>query len=159
MTKEQIQEFTRRISQENHSGFILILCDMIHVYVEDALHAYDEEDAVKYIRQMELAKQSLNELIACFAPGHALSRRVINILRFIYGKFVKSVVKGKPDELDRCLGMIDNLRVGFVKIHEMDPEGPVMTNTHQVYAGLTYGRGTLNESIQGVDYKNRGYQA
>ena len=33
-----------------------------------------------------------------------------------------------------------------------------MRNVHQVYAGLTYGKGTLNESIQGVDYGTRGYQ-
>ena len=46
----------------------------------------------------------------------------------------------------------------FVHLHELDNEGAVMQNVHQVYAGLTYGKGTLNESIQGVNYEKRGYQ-
>jgi flagellar protein FliS len=54
--------------------------------------------------------------------------------------------------------MVDDLRVGFVHLHELDNEGAVMQNVHQVYAGLTYGKGTLNESIQGVNYEKRGYQ-
>ena len=33
-----------------------------------------------------------------------------------------------------------------------------MKNTHQVYAGLTYGKGTLSESTMGDTY-NRGYKA
>ena len=54
--------------------------------------------------------------------------------------------------------MLDNLRVGFEKLHSIDTSEPVMKNTHQVYAGLTYGKGTLNESMLGDTY-NRGFKA
>lgn len=37
MTQEQKQEFTRRISQENHTGLILVLCDIFHTYGNDAI--------------------------------------------------------------------------------------------------------------------------
>ena len=126
MTQEQKQEFTRRISQENHSGLILVLCDIFHTYGMDAMAAYEAENMTTY--------------------------------RFIYGKLVRSEVRRQPDELDRCVQMVDDLRVGFVHLHELDNEGAVMQNVHQVYAGLTYGKGTLNESIPGVNYEKRGYQ-
>lgn len=158
MTKEQIQEFTRRISQENHSGLILVLCDMEHVYLNDALAAYEQGEQDVYQKNAELAKQCMHELITCFSPEDRLGRQVISILRFLYGKLVRSVVQKKPDELDRCAGMVDNLRVGFEHLHAIDNEASVMQNTHQVYAGLTYGKGTLQESIQGVNYESRGYQ-
>ena len=158
MTKEQIQEFTRRITQENHSGLILVLCDMVHVYIADALASYEQDNIEDYQKNAELAKQCMNELISCFSPADALGRQVISIFRFIYGKLVRSTVVRKPDELDRCSAMVDNLRVGFEHLHTLDDEEPVMQNTHQVYAGLTYGKGTLQESVQGVDYKTRGYQ-
>ena len=58
-----------------------------------------------------------------------------------------------------CENMMDNLRTGFEKLHEIDDEGPVMQNAHQVYAGLTYGKGTLNESLEGADYSKRGFLA
>ena len=158
MTKEQIQEFTRRISQENHSGLILVLCDMEHVYIHDALVAYEQGDFDAYLKNAELAKQCMHELITCFSSQDKLGRQVISIFRFLYGKLVRSVVQKKPDELDRCAGMVDNLRVGFEHLHTLDKEDPVMQNTHQVYAGLTYGKGTLQESVQGVDFEKRGYQ-
>lgn len=157
MTKEQIQEFTRRTTQENHSGLILVLCDMEQVYVSDALAAYaDDTDA--YIKNIELARKTHNELMRCFDLSNEQARKVVSILRFIYGKLVASSVKRQPQELERCMGMLEKLRIGFEYLHEVDTEGPVMQNTHQVYAGLTYGKGVLNESTLGVDYGSRGFK-
>lgn len=158
MTKEQIQEFTRRVSQENQSGLILILCDIFHVYCEAAITAYASEENAEYDGNIEMARRTMQELIASFSNEDELGQKVIMIFRFIYGKLVRSAIRKKPDELDRCLQMVDNLRVGFEHLHTLDTEGAVMQNVHQVYAGLTYGKGTLNESVQGVDYGNRGYQ-
>ena len=158
MTQEQKQEFTRRISQENHSGLILVLCDIFHTYGNDAIAAYEADDMIAYLQTIGQARRTMQELIDCFSKEDALGRNVIDIFRFIYGKLVRSEVHREPDELDRCIHIVDNLRVGFVHLHELDNEGAVMQNVHQVYAGLTYGKGTLNESIQGVNYENRGYQ-
>ena len=147
MTQEQKQEFTRRISQENHSGLILVLCDIFHTYGMDAMAAYEAENMTTYLQTIGQARRAMQELIECFSKEDPLGRNVIAILRFIYGKLVRSEVRRQPDELNRCVQMVDDLRVGFV-----------MQNVHQVYAGLTYGKGTLNESIQGVNYEKRGYQ-
>lgn len=155
MTKEQIQEFTRRATQENHSGLILVLCDMDRVYISDALNADDTDE---YMRNVELAKRTHNELMDCFNPMDAQGRKVLTVLRYIYGRLVASGVKRKPQELDVCLDMLDTLQVAFVHLHEIDPEGPVMKNAHQVYAGLTYGKGVLNESTMGADYGSRGFK-
>ena len=159
MTKEQIKEFTLKTTQENHSGLILVLFDMQKIYVTDGLEAYDRGDIEEYVRQINQARKVLNELLGCLDAGDPLARRVIAVMRFIYRKLTDSTVRRKPDDLDRCQDMMDNLRVGFVRLQEIDDEGPVMKNTHQVYAGLTYGKGKLNESIQGVDYAKRGYKA
>ncbi len=158
MTQEQKQEFTRRISQENHSGLILVLCDMFELYVDDAETAYKNKEEDRYLFNMEQARRTMQELIGCFSQDNVCGRNVIAIFRFIYGKLVRSQIRRKPDELDRCVQMMKKLRTGFVHLHEMDPEDAVMQNVHQVYAGLTYGKGTLNESIQGVNYETRGYQ-
>ena len=50
MTQEQKQEFTRRISQENHSGLILVLCDIFHTYGMDAMAAYEAENMTTYLQ-------------------------------------------------------------------------------------------------------------
>ncbi len=157
MTKEQIKEFTFRTTQANHSGLILIMFDVEHVYLSDAIVAYDKGVVEEYLKNIELARKVLNELIASLDLRNSLSKRVVAILRFIYKKLVTSILKKEPQELDRCMNMLDNLRDGFVALHEKDDEGPIMKNTHQVYAGLTYGKGTLNESIEGMNYSTRGF--
>ncbi|MGN0435348.1 MAG: flagellar protein FliS [Wujia sp.] len=159
MTKEQIKEYTLRTTQANHSGLILVLFDVEKTYLLDGLACYDKDDIECYLRNIELAKKAHNELMASINPRDVLGVRVLAILRFIYSKLVNSSVRRKPDELDRCIAMMDKLRVCFERLHELDDEEPVMKNTHQVYAGLTYGKGVLNESYGNADYSTRGFQA
>lgn len=158
MTKEQIKEFTFRTSSSNHSGLILVLFDVVDVYISDSLRSYELGDMNSYLKNIRMAKRAHNELISCINPKDELGNKVLRIFRFIYGKLAVSEARRKPDDLDRCKGMLDNLRVGFEKLHSIDEEGPVMKNTHQVYAGLTYGKGTLSESTLGDTY-NRGFKA
>ena len=158
MTKEQIKEFTLRTTNSNHSGLILVMFDVVNVYINDSISAYESGDREQYIKNIRLAKKAHNELMSCINPRDELGKRVIAIFRFIYGKLASSESKRSPDELDRCKTMLDNLRVGFEKLHSIDDEEPVMKNTHQVYAGLTYGKGTLSESTLGDTY-NRGFMA
>ena len=67
MTQEQKQEFTRRISQENHSGLILVLCDIFHTYGMDAMAAYEAENMTTYLQSIGQARRTMQELIDCFS--------------------------------------------------------------------------------------------
>jgi flagellar protein FliS len=55
--------------------------------------------------------------------------------------------------------VIEKLRVGFEGIKNQDMSGPVMQNVQQVYAGLTYGKGKLNETYLNAQDYNRGFNA
>lgn len=158
MTKEQIKEFTLKTSQANHSGLILILVDIDKIYMQDAIDAYEADDKVNYAKYVNLAKRAHNELMSTMNPADPMGKKVLNVLRYIYARLVSSQVKGKPQDIDRCIAMLETLEPGFEKLHELDTEGPVMQNTHRVYAGLTYGKGVLNESIEGTDYTRRGFK-
>jgi flagellar protein FliS len=51
------------------------------------------------------------------------------------------------------------LKKGFVEVAKQDTRGPVMENTQQVYAGLTYGRNALNEVLVNANESSRGFRA
>lgn len=159
MTKEQIREFTLRTCQSNHSGLILVLFDVEKIYLHDAVAAYNAGDVDGYTKNIDMVRRTHNELMSAVNPSDLQGRRILSILRFIYDKLVLSSIRKQPQQLDRCQKMMDNLRKCFVQLHELDEEGPVMQNTHQVYAGLTYGRGVLNESVEGMNYGSRGFKA
>lgn len=159
MTKDQIKEFIFRTSNANHSGLMIILFDMERIYLEDAISNYTNGDMDEYLHNMDFARRVHNEIMSGVNPKDNNGRKYLSILRFIYTKLIASCVKRKPVELDRCKIMMDNLREGFVAINKIEAEEPVMKNAHKVYAGLTYGKGVLNESISGTDYSKRGFKA
>jgi flagellar protein FliS len=159
MTREQIKDFTLKISQANHSGLILILTDICEIYIDDAVSCFDNSDAAGFKQKLELSLKGVNELISCFNPANEQSREVIALLRYIYGRLSTSQAKRRPVDMEQCKTILEGLKPGFERLHELDDEGPVMHNTHQVYAGLTYGRGTLNEDVQSMSGEHRGFFA
>lgn len=159
MTKEQINEFTLRTTQANHTGLILVLLEIEDVYLKDALSCYEESDKDGFFKNVEQAKKAHNELMGAMNQKDEAGYRVWNLLRYMYKLLVRASVKREPLELDRVRTMQKTLYEGFTALHEKDEEGAVMKNTHQVYAGLTYGKGSLNESYGTADYSNRGYMA
>lgn len=158
VTKEQIKDFTLRVSQANHSGLVVLLFEIEESYLKDAEAAYNDGDIEQYMKNMELAKKAHNEIMSAVNPGDRSGAKMLSVLRYIYSRLIDSTVKRKPQELDRCMGMMERFKVCFDKLQEIDDPEPVMKNTHQVYAGLTYGKGTLNESVDMSGYSSRGFK-
>ena len=61
-------------------------------------------------------------------------------------------MKGAIDEAEKIL---KRLYTSFCEVAKSDTSGPLMRNTQQVYAGMTYGRTTLNESY--MEDSHRGF--
>lgn len=159
MTKEQINEFTLRTTQANHTGLVVILFEIEDVYINDALNCYEAADKDGFFTNLEQAKKTHNELMNAMNREDEAGLRMWNLLRYMYKLMIESSVKREVLELCRVREMLSKLSEGFKQVHEKDTDGPVMQNTHQVYAGLTYGKGKLNDSYGIKDYSNRGFKA
>jgi len=55
--------------------------------------------------------------------------------------------------------VLKKLLIGFEGVSKEDHSGPMMRNTQQLYAGLTYGKGKLNETYIDLNSRNRGFTA
>lgn len=157
MTNEQIKDFTLRVTQANHSELMVILFDVESVYLKDSIVEFEAGNTEEFIKNMELARKAHNELMSGVNEEDKAGRNMLGVLRYIYKLLTASTIKRKPQEIDRVLGMLEKLKECFVAIKAVDDPSPVMKNTHQVYAGLTYGRGTLNESVSMDNYSSRGF--
>lgn len=157
MTNEQIKDFTLRVTQANHSELMIILFDVEKAFIKDGITEYEAGNVDGYVKSIELAKKAHNEIMSGVNEEDKAGRNMLSVLRYIYKMLIASAIKRVPQELDRMLEMLDKFRECFVAIKAVDDPEPVMKNTHQVYAGLTYGRGTLNESVSMDGYSNRGF--
>jgi flagellar protein FliS len=63
------------------------------------------------------------------------------------------------EELNTAKSILTKLLIGFQGVSKEDVTGPVMQNSQQLYAGFTYGKGTLNEVYIDSREQNRGYKA
>ena len=71
----------------------------------------------------------------------------------------RSITRKKDVNLDSCERVISSLKDSFEEVSKQDTSGPVIENGQQVYAGLTYGKGSLNEVAIDAGTLGRGFQA
>ena len=58
-------------------------------------------------------------------------------------------VRNSTQELSHVKMIMTKLHDAYEQISGQDTSGPVMANTQTVYAGLTYGRNSLMENLDG----------
>ena len=79
---------------------------------------------------------------------------------YVFSKetMAKAIVKNSTDELEDVLAVLKDLYEAFMEASKQDHSLPLMQNTQQVYAGMTYGKNDLTETFQ-VPETSRGFFA
>lgn len=176
MTKEQINSYTMRISQANTSTLAVILYEIVIEYLNEAMQMYEEKTELiasnregsegkvgqleeSFERALGQAQNFLQELISMSRTDSKVAADVMALYLFIDKQILMSIVKRRPVNLKECLSYLERLKSSFQEICKTDYDGPIMENTQQVYAGLTYGKGYLAESLDPMGNPNRGLKA
>lgn len=157
MTKEMKQEFTRKITQANKTGLVVILYEMTLYFLESAAENFDREEFLEYQKNIGKAKECLDELLTSLDKGYEPAARLQALYYFYKRQLTSASVQRKKELLLPVMGMIKELKESYEKIAAQDTSAPLMENTQEVYAGLTYGRGSLNENLADQG-SNRGFR-
>lgn len=165
MTDKEISGFSVRITQGSRTALTAITMEIARTYLKDAIAAIDEsiaddkdtdECAARYVKAVRCASRCVDNLITSLDLTQSISGELLVIYQYMKNNLRQ--LKRKPDK-DMLLvlsRMIDRLGKAFDEVAGQDKSGPMMANTQKVYAGLTYGQGTLNETC---DNSNRGFFA
>ena len=140
MEKEQILDFTRRISQSNRSGLTVINYEIIFAYLDDAKKAYQEEKWEEFKVALRKAQNSIGELMQTLDFSYDISRNLYRIYVFCRDSLAAAMYKRSLTEIETAEKMLRKLYQSFCKVAETDSSAPMMKNTQQVYAGYTYGK-------------------
>lgn len=159
MEKERLQEFTFRVTQASRTELIVIMYDVILSDTRAARAALAAGDVPGYERELKHAGRFLNELMGALDYQYAVSYDLLSLYSFVNKTVIRAGVSRNASLLDSADDVIKGLRAAFHEISAQDTDGPVMRNTEQVYAGLTYGRGSLNESSLDPNGTKRGFMA
>lgn len=159
MNKEMIQAFTARVTQASRSELIVILYEMALTEIVEAKKAYKAGDLATFDKELKKSQKYVNELIVALDYNYTISYDLLSLYLYVNKRIITAIIRRKPDTLDSAESVLKKLMVGFEGVSKADKSGPLMRNTQQLYAGLTYGRGKLNEIDIDPNNGNRGFIA
>lgn len=151
------QDFTRRLSQCNKGELIVIMYDIVFAYMDEAKVAHEKNQYEEYKTAIKKAQGAIDELINSLDFKYPLSKELHPLYVYAKNSLSKAIYQNRTDgilEAEKCL---KRLYTSFCEAAKADTSGPLMRNSQKVYAGMTYGRNSLNESS--YDYHNRGFFA
>jgi len=146
MQKEQIQEFTSKITMSNRTGLTVVTYEILFTYLADVKCALKEDRYDDYKQAIRQAQKCISELMVTLDFSYDLAVELYRI--YAYGKelLAKAMFKRSETEIAECENLMRMLYASFVEVAKTDKSAPLMKNTEQVYAGYTYGRNDVNSS-------------
>lgn len=156
MDNDKIQAYTRRITQANSTEMIVILYDMTLDYVSEAQSSLENGDGdTGFTDAISKIQGCLSELINSLHMEYEPAGDLRRLYDFCIRRVAVSQAKKDGSILDEIVRVIKPLREAYSKITDKNTGGPVMGNSQTVYAGLTYGKDELIESLS--TNANRGF--
>ncbi len=159
MTKDLIQAYTARVTQASKTELVVIMYEIILEDIKAAKIFYKSNDIESYTKELKHGQRFLNELMGNLNYKYNLSYDLLTLYIFANKAIITAIYKKTPEKLDGAEIVLEKLYNGFKEISKEDTSGPVMQNTQQLYAGLTYGKGVLNETFIDPQQQNRGFMA
>lgn len=157
MNEDKKKIFTARISQANKSELVVIMYDIIFDSMDEARNALAQGSKDEFKRELSRAQKLLRELIATLNMQYDISKELMPLYLYANRCIVDSLRTGDAKLLDDVELVLKPLREAFSEVAKQDTSPALMEHTQQVYAGLTYGKGTLNETLFSAN--SRGYKA
>lgn len=146
MTNEQKQDFTRRITQANKSGLLLIKFEMLFAYLDDIRAAFARDDKEALTNSVRHADAVLKSFQKTLDFTYEVAPRLYALYDFHRRQLAKVLMRHSLEEMECSRKLLEQTYGAFRQASGQDRSKPLMQNAQQVYAGYTYGKNDLNES-------------
>lgn len=158
MESEKKKGYAARITQANRSELVVIIYELMLDSIQEAQENFVSGNLEMADRELKRAQGLLTEMRGSLDFQYEISVNLAALYRYVHEQLVHSIVRQKDVNLDSCQRVLRGLMTGFVEVAKQDHSEPVMENVQQVYAGLTYGRGSLNEVAVDAGQSGRGFR-
>lgn len=158
MNQEQRKEYTARVAQANRSELVVIIYELFLLAMEEAEAMFKEGKLEEGCRCIKRAQGFLQELMGSLDKRYEVAEELLRLYRYVYEQLIFSNLRRKMVNGETVVEVMTKLKEAFVQVAKEDHSSAVMENAQQLYAGLTYGRSSLNEVLLTGDESNRGFR-
>lgn len=155
VTKQELKDYGVKVTQASRTGLIVIMYEITAKYLSDACECFEAGDIDEFRFNLRKAKAFINELSSSLDMRYPVSGNLFSLYMFMNNALVRADIRKDISETERIIGMLKKLQAAFAEAGKEDDSGPMMENTQQVYAGLTYSKSSLNEDM--YSNGNRGF--
>lgn len=152
------QEFTRRISNSNRGGLIVVIYDIFFTYADEARGYWEKKDYESFKDALRKAQRAVAQLKDGLDFKYPIAKELYPLYRFALEQIAACFYRNSLEGLDAAQKVLENLYAGFTEAAKQDSSEPLMRHTQRVVAGMTYQRGSLTETFQDSD-SSRGFFA
>lgn len=159
MTQEQKREYQTRVMEANRGELVVIIYELFLLSLDDARTAFKKgasEEGVQYVKK---AEGFLQELMGSLDKRYEIAEPLMRLYRYVYEQLIFSVLRKKIVNDETVCFVMGKLKDAFSGVAKKDNSEPLMEHTQKIYAGLTYGKNSLNEVLLSGDEMSRGFQA
>lgn len=158
MRKELLQEFATRVTQANRSELVVVIYEAILASIKEGKEYLSEGQIEEARTEIARARGMITELMRSLDLQYEVSHYLRQLYIFAYHELCHGIAHRNPELFDHASDIFEKLLPSFQEVAKQDDSDAVIQNAQTIYAGLTYGRGTLNETLGvGID-TNRGFQ-
>ncbi len=159
MEKERLQEFAARVSQANRSELVVVIYEATLASISEGKKYLEKNELAEARKEIERAKGMLTELMGSLDMQYSISHYLRQLYIYARQELCHGIALRQPELFDHATNILEQLLPSFQEVAKQDTSGAVMENAQQIYAGLTYGRDSLNETIGVGIETNRGFEA
>lgn len=158
MNATLIKEFQNRIVTASQNDLVVINYEMLMAELDEAIGYYNDQDEKGFAKAMTQATRLLRELSDNLDFRYEISKDLMSLYIFVNKKFIDASMTNMVQPLYTAKDVLSSLLLGWREASAKEvTKGPLIQNSQQLYAGLTYGKGSLNETV--YQESNRGYRA
>ena len=125
--------------------------------MDDARAGYKNKDTELFKAGVRKAGQTIDELINALNMSYDIAKQLLPLYKYCKIQLSKALYENKAERLDEADQIMKRLYDSFVEAARQDTSEPLMENTQQVYAGITYGKNDLVENC--ISDAQRGFFA
>lgn len=154
-----IDDWKRKIINATPTQLVLINYELILHYTNKAKIMLEKKNYNEFYKEINSARQFLSELMGSLDMKLDISYNLLNLFFYINKRFVSAYIKKDASFIDEAEKILIPLYKEFCKVEPTldTDQQPAMYNTQSVYAGLTYGKNSLNELVVNPGEK-RGFE-
>ena len=124
--------------------------------MHDVRTAYESGNHDEMKASIRKAQNVLDELMGSLNFAYEMSNNLYSLYMFCKNELARVLYENRLEGLEEAEKIMRRLYHSFAEAAKSDTSAPIMSNTQQIYAGMTYGRNQLNENDMNYD-NQRGF--